>query len=479
MLEGVSRFAAVQEGHQRWGLTGSLFWEQRRALAHPSRRKCALVPRRGGKTTLCLVDTCEDQKTHPGADYVYLALSRDAGERIVWKDLKRLDREHELGINFVDSRLIARFPNGATFTILGIDKPGWEEKFRGVGRYRRVIIDEAKSYTIDVESFVAVVVRPTLVDLLGTLWMIGTPGSVARGIWYDLTRPEPELRRKGWEFFTWGPFDNPWMSTQIRQEWDELAAEYGETVFKEPWFLREWMGQWVIDTTDNVYAFDAQRNGVDEYPRPIGSAGEHYVLGLDFGHSDAYAESIGAWNDDDPNYYILESWKRAKNVREGTEEVLLDETAERCKMYLDKYPGLRIVADYASRTLITELQKRFRVPVIDAEKEEKKDWIRVLNTDLRAGKVLVVKPELQPYAEEATDLKKKFKPNGEWIEHPKQSNDCCDTVLYGYRYSYHYRYQKPTPQPPPGSPEAMQRIADELREKRFKKIARQKRRRRF
>jgi hypothetical protein len=436
-------------------------------INNPARKKTIIGSRRSGKTNVPLIQICEDQKHHPGADYAYIALTRDSAKRIVWKEFKRVNEAAGTDAVCVDSLLEARFPDGSTFIALGADRPGWMDRFRG-GKYRIVVVDECGSFQIDLGEFIREVVRPTLLDWRGLLYLLGTPGKVLRGLWYDLTRNEPELRRRGYSYHRLMTEENPHMAEQLAEEMIEFREEYGDELETQPWYIREWKGLWVVDFSDNVYGFRADLHSVDAFD-PTGNRW-YYILGLDFGHSDATAFVVAAYSPSSPNFYVLESYRQGP--RYDTPPMLVPEVGERCRMYMQKYPGLRIVGDPANKTLFSELQTRERIPAEPAIKEDKVGWIRLVNSDFSLSRIKLVKAELQPLGAELSELKKQWKDKqaGVWEEHPKLPNDCCDGFLYSYRHSYHFRYEEPQVVPQPGTIEHAEMIAQDLKRKREKAI---------
>lgn len=460
---------------RRWAMMRSLFPEQSAAVRHSARQKAIKTPRRAGKTRVVLIDIFIDMQTHPNADYAYIALSRESAERIIWKEVEEINAEFDLGGEPVLTRGFWRFPNGCVLYIFGADRPRWMEKFRGVGRFRVVVIDECKSFVIDLQKFVLEVVRPALTGTRGRLWVIGTPGEVPIGFWWEVTQPDPDERDRGYVYFEWDVFDNPHMAEQVREEFDLLKEQYGEEVVEQPWFLREWRGLWVTYSKDLVYhGFAMGRNTTPVYPRKFGEPGEHYQPGADFGHSDAYSEAVLAWNDFDDKVYIVHSWKRGTHPKLGQwkgDPVLLTEVDERMRAQAEKFSGLRQWrVDNSNPQLVKELQDKYRLPVQDAERTHKRPAIEAFNTELHAGQIVVVEPATKACTDEMLTLKKHWVKGGtEWVEHPSQSNDGMDSVLYAWRECRHHRTKAlPKDAPMIGSVEWYSMRAKEMRDKRLK-----------
>jgi len=420
----------VEEVSRRTALVSSLFPKQHAAWSDPSDRKAILTSRRAGKTELVIRDCVHDARHRTDTDYAYVALTRRSAEEIVWnRILKPLNRKYQLCSEFREQKLRMILPGNCRITLFGADKPGWMETFRG-SYYRRVILDECGSYRINLDKFVHEIVEPTLVDQQGTLWMVGTPGRVPSGMWWEMTRPEVALRRPGWSFHNWTVEDNPHMREQFRKLYARKKA-LNPDIDTDPSFLREWRGLWVVeDQVDNVYGFSPERNVAAVHEK---DPEDHYVLGVDFGWHDDTAFVVGVWREDSPTWTVLESYKAP--------HLDITATAERIKEYIERYPGVHIVGDQKRSQLLEEMRVRHGIPLARAEKADKHDWIRLINTDLRAGNILVVDPDSQPLVDEWIFLKKKHKPNGDWVEHPGQPNHCADAHLYAYRYAHHYRFE--------------------------------------
>jgi hypothetical protein len=439
---------------RRFGLLLSLFAVQRAAWRDKHDRKACITSRRSGKTNLCLIDCFWDMQFHPNSMYAYIALTRSDALRIIRNEVGRINQDHFGGrLDLAESAGEVRHPNGAILYILGADQQRWIDKFRGQ-KYRRVIIDEAKSYSIDLDDFIENVIDANLTDQDGTLWLIGTPGTVQKGYWWDVTRPDKENRKKGWNVYHWSLLDNPYVkSNHLRRLRRRLLAD--PHYDKRPGFLREFRGLWVVDTGDLVYDFTRGRNIIPSFEvKPS----MNFLAGLDFGHGDATAYAVLAYTDTSPELTVVESFAQGtKRKDEATGEplkpLLLPELAERLRGLRKRYPGIRIIGDPDAKTLIEELQVRFKIPIESAMKAKKHDAIRALNSDLTMGLLRAV--EGQPYVDEALELKKQHKGHGEWKEHPGLPNDCCDAVLYAWRECRHWNYEEPELAPLPGTQEAL------------------------
>lgn len=443
-------------------LTLSLFREQMAVARSVARLIAVLTSRRAGKTQFAVTKLLITALLNPYSQCLYVALTRPSAKRIAWDLFQKLNRKYKLGLQFKESELVIVAPNKSKIWLLGADQPNWIERVYGQAFYA-VVVDEAGSYEVNMHKFVHQVLRPTTIDTLGSIYLIGTPQDNTRTFFYDLTRPEVEERVPGWEVHTWNTLDNPHMRAQWEQEIEELKAA-NPLVETTPWFRMHYLGQWVVDQKGNVYLFSRHQN-VGPAPEKLDTY--QTIMGIDFGWDDAQAFTVGCYSEKDPVFYVLESYKE--------KGMTLDKAADRIREYQRRYPGIILVGDPARKQLFMELVVRFGLPVQVAEKAEKHAWIELINTDMVLGKVRVVEPRCGQLVDELLKLKKHYKRSdevGDWEEHPKQPNDCCDCLLYAWRYARHWAYKEPEKQLVPGSPEAIGRLADQMIEQEMEEASR-------
>lgn len=189
------------------------------------------------------------------------------------------------------------------------------------------------------------------------------------------------------------------------------------------------LGLWVRDGNGLVYSFDETRNVIDEAP-----SGLNHILALDFGVTDACSFNVIGWRLQDPNVYVVESYKREKMAPSAAAEEALD---------LDRvYHFTRVVGDIGGlgKGFAEEMTSRYSIPVEAAEKQNKRGYISLLNGELERGRVRIVKGK--------TDELRK-----EWLELPWNEdrskevegfeNHCSDGTLYGWRAAPNYHERVP------------------------------------
>lgn len=453
-----------KEMARRKGIFDACFDKQQEVLKSDARMIAILTSRRAGKTNTVLRKMILDALEHPNSKYCYIGLSRNSAESIVWKELELINDKHDLNLDLQGYRLRAIFPNGATMTLYGADMEGWKKKFKG-NKYRMVCIDEAGEFDIDLRDLIWRVLKPCLTDEQGVMFLIGTPGVIPAGYWWQVTRPDIENRVKGWEYYTWHTKNNPFIAEEYEIDYAEQKSVFGDELEQLPWFQREWLGQWALDTSGNVYHYRPERNDIDSYER---QTGDRFILGVDPGYKDAAGFLVAVYNPERTDKLTFIDCHKEIGMT-------FDAMAEKVREFADKYPGLRIVADPDSAHFLAELRTRHRLGGIeDATKAKKQDAIGVFNNDLISGRIKLLMPPCRPYAEELFELKKYFKPEdereesgikiGDWKEHPRQANDLCDCALYIHRSVTNYTYKAPEPPIEYGSEEYFKKKAEKLRE---------------
>lgn len=435
-----------------------MFPAQRAAATDKERFKAICTPRRAGKTNTILGRFLELGMKYPLSRMPYVMLTRGQCKDVAWPEIKVLDQRYNVGLRFNETELYCTFPNKSQINFYGADKPGWMSRMRGQ-KNRAVAVDEAQDFTIDLDHMIKVVLRPTLIDLQGEFWLAGTPSHIRQGAYFEVTTKTGKI--PGWKVFNWSAVDNPHVSEQIQLEIEQIKADYaGEDILQLPWVQREYFGLWAQDDEDSVYHFDPSKNAVRTW-EPM--EGDEYVCGIDLGWHDATAFVVGVFNAEErPEFIVLESHRFPK--------MLLDDAAKMVREFEDQYPGIVFVADPARRQLLEDLQVRADVYIMPADKAEKKDHIELVNRDLVAGRIKLLKPEENPLAKEMTDLKWLKRPSGKVIEHPKFPNDCADAFLYAWRRGYHYLWEPKEDKPMPGTLEYYEMEARQMREAAARRI---------
>lgn len=355
-----------------------LFPEQRAFVEDPSPAKVALCSRRAGKSVGSISHMMLSAMRHPGVPMAFLALTQASAKRIIWEELRKFDERYGAGIALNESSLVATFPNRTPLYVTGADNTKMIDRFRGAP-YSTVVIDESASFRPSLlETLVEDVLEPALMDVQGSVVVMGTPGAVPAGFFHEISTGE----KSGWSRHHWTLLDN----TYLPHARDFIAGLLVKKKWRDdhPTYRREWLGQWVRDLEALVYPYDAQRNYVDRLPPSLPESGWHYILGIDFGVTNATAIVVTAWHEQDPTVYIVESEQRTG--------VIPTEAAAWVRELQSRYDFDRIVGDVGGlgKAFAEEMRRRHAIPVHAAQKSDKRGAQELMAGDMKSGVVQVV-----------------------------------------------------------------------------------------
>jgi hypothetical protein len=410
------------------------FAKQTAFVRDPAPLKAAWCTRRAAKSYSGGLGLYEAMLDTPGCSTLYLALTKASARGIMWKDiLKSINAKHNLGAIFNESNLTMVLPNESIAYLTGVDAAEDEmDKLLGK-KYRRIIIDEASVYHIDLRRLIYGILKPAIADYRGDIWLIGTASNITQGLFFDVTQGnEP-----GWSLHTWGALDNPYVAKQWQGELDEIDRL--RPLFKQTTLFQQWyLNQWVIDTNKLVYWYNEGRN--DYQGLPHFHRGEwQYILGVDLGYRpDPSAFALVAFHEHDRTLYCLESDQKL--------EMDITDVADRIKWYESRYPIFKVIIDGSNKQAVEEMNRRHNVTVTAADKREKADFIELLNADFVQG---LIRVDPKKNAGLIDDWKRLvWQTEGDKIvfprkEHPGLSNHRTDGFLYAWRFAYNYMSARP------------------------------------
>lgn len=459
----------------------SLFRQQRDFLLDTARRKSLCTPRRVGKTWTLGSALLDDILTRSERNDLYLSLTKEHGRDIIWDWIHRRDTELKLGLQFNNTRLTVRAPNGSKLKVAGAATRDEAEKTRG-SPYDMVAIDEAQAFAPSLLSYLTKeCIGPGLADRKGTLILAGTPGAILAGPFYQATHPRHEnvrphrqrhdLRWKGrafsWSFHTWTMEDNITVPG-LWEEALEIKRSEGWTDDNPKW-RREFLGEWVSDETQFVYAYNREGDGRNDFVRetgelagPFGLPAGHrwsYLAGMDLGYEDDFAFEVAACADTHPClFYIPQvSFSRPHLVTSEIGALIL-----RMQSVIEAedpdFAGFEaLVADTGGMgvAIVEELNRILGLGIEPAEKQRKKDYIELFNGDLIDGRIKV-----EPTSTLAQELRT-VQWNKDWNipekrerarEDKRFANHSADAALYVWRHARHHYWRPPVAKLEPGSP---------------------------
>lgn len=419
------------------------FDKQLAFIKDPSPFKTAVCSRRAGKTVSCAADLIDTSIENPGCVSIYITLTRGNAKKIIWKDLININYKYELNAKIDNTELTLTFPNGSMIYLSGAKDRSEIEKFRGLA-IKKVYIDEGQSFRDYIKDLIDDVLGPALMDYDGSLILIGTPGPVPAGYFYDTVTSE------GFSHHAWTFFDNPFIIEKSKKTHHQMLQRElkrrGVTI-DHPSIQREFFGKWVIDTDSLVFKYNRDINDYDDLP--IVATKWNHVIGIDLGHDDADAIAVIAWNDKVKDSYLIHEDVQTKQG--------ITELAAKVEALIKKYDPLKIVIDTGGlgKKIAEELRKRYAIPVVAAEKQRKFEYIEILNDALRTKRLLAKKDSR--FAQDSYlvewDYEGREKNPDKLKISDRYHSDICDAVLYAYREALHWLYEPEIPRPKPKSAE--------------------------
>ncbi len=417
------------------------FPRQIECIEDTSRLKVYFTTRRGAKSYTDGIELIKDAQEDAKCNCLYLGLTRLSAKAIIWKDvLKDINDKQDLGINFHETELTATTQNGSIIYVAGVDVDENERKKLFGRKYKRVVIDEAALYTIDLYDLVYVTLKPAMTDTRGTIVLSGMSSNFVRGLFFDLTQTYPHQLKEdeapsgrwmhnGWSCHAWTAHENPHVAKNWQEEFDEIERD--RPLFKKTAAFRQaYLNRWVVDEDAKVYKFNRDRDMFERLP--LLESPYHYVLGVDLGHSpDPSAFIVGAYHDHLPGIWIIHAEKHWK----------MDITAvsDKIKELNKKWNFEARVIDGSMKMAIEEMNTRHQTNVIPADKQGKEHWINLFNDEFSQERIKFLKGHTEMLCDEldkllwVTDNGKIKIPRK---EEPSLSNHCTDAMLYMLRYTH-------------------------------------------
>ncbi len=503
--------AAVVDPDKEWAdeivakVVAACHPKQRAFVLDPGRRVTALCARGAGKTTAGIGRFLIRMVRTPKAKCVYIALTKEDAEELIWEKLK--DFVERLGIeaSFTESKLkcvLSR--NGSQLRLVGADTMKDVDKLRGKPHHEVGVDEAAAMKPALLKSLIQRAIGPRLGDFGGSLWMISTPGSILDGLFFEATSPagavagkhrrwedraKPEFANwTRWSSHAWSLLDGAKFVAAIARLWDEALVEKDAEKWTDanPIWRREYLGEWAADDTEVVFKYRAhtelgapwnqwepERTGTMRIAVLPDRPDWLYAFGLDMGHSDAFALQVLAASPSDPTrrIYQVYEFERTKMYIREIAKLLIGEDLD-----ADKPTGLigafgwpaGMVADVTGLggTILGELQEVYGIAIVAAEQKAKFAAIVMLNGDLLDGRFLVMKES--NLEKQMLALQWVANEHGQLSEHKGMPNHSTDAAIYARRLlSALFAAEAPPaapkdPRAPPQAPEAPKPTPDIL-----------------
>jgi len=420
-----------------------------------------------------------------------------------------------LNLRFNNTYLEWHHENGSSGRLAGAETKADIEKIRGaLAEADLVILDEGKSFAPQLlEALYIDVIEPGLMTRDGKLVFAGTPGSIPSGRFFKATSPKSRLvsddglerdlgptaipwelrdsaktawvsheaccgwahggipgqtctagtelayrdlpRHDLWSLHSWTIEDNRKVNpaSDPNRQWRRALQTKKRNGWSDdhPTWRREYLGEWVTDRSDLVYAYgEAKAAGKQVTWRPLRSRENptglppelgpwHLIMGLDFGFEDDFAVTLGAWS---------ETAQELRQVAEfKSPHMLMDAQAAEIQRLIDLYgrPDV-IVGDRGAqgKQWVLEMNQRYGFGILPAEKTQKADFQELLSSDFLAERIKIL-PDSELETELLAlqwDLSKNSKEilarTGKLREDPECANHLADSWLYTWRYAYHF-----------------------------------------
>lgn len=432
--EGLEKFIASKT-RKKFDWKSIAFDKQINFIEDPHRLKSVWTTRRGAKSFGDGIYMFKEAEETPGCNILYLGLTRMSAKGIIWKDvLTHINEKNGLGYRPHLTELTMTAPNGSVIYVAGVDVSEQERKKLFGRKYKLIIIDEAALYSIDLKDLVYVVLRPSIIDMQGTVVLSGMSSDITFGLFYDITiGKEP-----GWSRHQWSALDNPHVARQWQEELDFIAKNQPE-LMKTARFRQAYLNEWVVDDDKKVYRYSEEKNIFTELPYPD-SKGWTFNLGVDTGWEDDNAFVLSGYHENDPNLYIIKTFKKNKMFFDHPDKTV--SVKAKIMEFLNDpyYPVSQVIIDGANKQGVETMNMRGDIPFVYADKLGKADHIEMCNGDLLTGKI-----KIHASCTDLVDEMKRlvWQTDGDRIafprkEHPTLPNHLCDAFLYGWYNGWHF-----------------------------------------
>lgn len=434
-----------QSNSSVFNMESILFEQQLKFVNDPNPYVIAVCSRRAGKTISCAAHMIDTALKYENMNIVYITTTIGHAKRIIWKDLVRLSADVGAKVNNTDLQVV--MANGSIIHLAGAKDASEIEKFRGM-HIKLAYIDEGQSFRPFIKDLITDVIEPALMDYNGQLRLIGTPGPITAGYFYECWTNQEWSRHK-WTFF-----DNPHLVSKSGKSHDDLLARVLKSrgVDKsDPSIQREFYGNWVTDTNSLLIHYS------DNNKYSVLPPGKYnYIMGIDIGHNDADAIAILAWSEDSKNIYLVDEFVTAKQD--------ITDLVNAISMYDNKYKVSKMVMDAGGLGLkiAEELRRRHQLPIIAADKKRKFENVALLNQWLRLGQFKA--QSNSKFAEDSylVEIDKSRTTPDRLVVSDSYHSDIIDAVLYAFKESPAYSYTPPVNKPKPGTQPYFDQLTAEL-----------------
>lgn len=307
----------------------------------------------------------------------------------------------------------------------GADHVKVVEGLRGPN-YHYIVVDEAGSFRNEIlENLVYESAGPGLTSVQGELELQGTPPPIPNTFFEEAFKETSGY----WRPYYWTFRDNDHVANNILEELEVLKETRGWDD-DNPIFRREYLGEFVYDTSRLLIKLDREKN-VGAVP----TGTYKYYIGVDFGWSDSNAFIILGENQDNGKVYVVEHYKES-NVTPTDFGVVIKDALNRYNI-----PFGRTAADYGGlgRAVLEDFRQHHGINLQDATKRGKGMAVSMLNEALVTDK-LVIGDNNWPLVKELAELER----NPKKPDQPRdgQEDHLFDALLYVLRLTNAFKPQE-------------------------------------
>lgn len=343
-------------------------------------KKILMTSRRAGKTSTAarlLVFSC----VRPNSPCLYIHLKFDNAIRQCFEDVLEVAKQAELTITKASKNEgLIEFSNGSSITFRGNNDKSAADRMRG-GKYFVIICDEA-AFLPNAKYLIEDICYPMLSDFENSqIILLSTPPRVPHTYFEDC------WRSNDWKQYAWTAQQNPYIP-DFKKFIDEMCLSKGIRI-DSPFIQREFYGQLVYDTEAQVYK-DAKT--YDKIPE--GFVPTDCAIGIDFGFSDYNAMVSVLFNRNKCEGYVILSRKFNKSnvttivdaAKEMYEKSLTTALQHNSSFDLNK---IWMYCDTSDQSISYEMSTKYKLPIQNALKYDKRMAIEQLADLLRTGKIKI------------------------------------------------------------------------------------------
>lgn len=441
-----------------------------------------ICPRRAGKSYAGAAHALITGEATPGSISLIISLNKQQLRRIYWSGgpsgLYMMARKFNLKLEFNNTYLRWEHENGSIGYLLGCEDDEQMEVIRGL-EADLYLVDECKSFAPGkLAKLIDQIIDPQLSSRDGKLLLIGTPGFIAMGPFYQATCPQsldsdgmPYSIPAGVEKDAWGRTANDdllwslhsWTlqdNTAKPKQWIDALRKKKSKKWADdhPIWLREYLGLWTSGGDGLVFAYaDEKRAGrctwvpeqTAENPTGLPQDGNwRLVAGLDFGYEAPTAMVLAAYS---------RKYGELRHVWDFSgRHMVPHEISNMIKQAEKRFGRIEMIfADVGNlgKTIAQDLIETYGHPIEAAKKREKFDYIEQLNGAFQLGEVFIIpntalEVQLLTNAWDLDEVDEDQLPKGrtvkeemgrleKLVEDDSIPNDSTDALLYLFRGSLH------------------------------------------